>query len=371
MITPPDTGVYPVVDAQATRRRWTTVLAYTLAGWLCLAVLYASVLYVQSAGAMGAMLSLRVALENGVVPTVAAWATWWLTERYPWPDRRLAMFAAVHLSLAAVFAITWSTWTVLAFGGGASRMSRAALLRTVVPWHLMIGLLLYGLIAGTSYAARGALRLGDLRLAAERADRLRVEAELAALRAHIDPHFLFNTLHSVSELLRVDQDAAQDAIERLADLFRYTLRLDRHDLALVSLEDEWKFTESYLWLERLRMGTRLCVQSYADDEALACRVPPFILQPLVENAIRHGLGPRPSGGTLRVWAQEEDGRLLIDVQDDGVGTTAALLEAGNGLGLNSVRQRLHSRYGATAALSIDAGRDGGVAIRVDLPAELA
>src|SRR5580692_6326559 len=114
-----------------------------------------------------------------------------------------------------------------------------------------MGAQLYGIIVCGSYAVRGALRSIELKVVAERADRLRAQADLSAIRAHLNPHFLFNTLHSVSELLRDDPARATEALEKLSDLFHYTLRLDRERVELVTLEEEWESTESYLWLERV------------------------------------------------------------------------------------------------------------------------
>jgi len=337
---------------------------WSLSGWLLLSVMYAALLYAQSSGAMGPALSLRVALKNTVAPTVMAGGVWWLTGRFPWPESKLARFLFGHAALACVFAALWSAWLVFVVAGLGSSMLHGAL-----AWHFVMGVMLYGSIAAGSYATRGALRTRDLRLVAERADRLRIEAELSALRAHIDPHFLFNTLHSVSELLRSEPHAAERSIEQLSDLFRYTLRLDRHGSDIVRLEDEWSFTLNYLALEQTRMGERLRVDAAIDDDALDCLVPPFTVQPLVENAIRHGLGPKPSGGTLVIRIHEDAGQLHIHVSDDGIGVDSARLRQSNGLGLRSVTQRLAARHDGRAIVDIAPLQAGGTSVHVALPAQ--
>ena len=344
------------------------VFAGFAGGWLFLALVYAALLYSQSRGAMGPALSMRVSLENTVAPAAMGWGVWWLTGRYTWPESRWGPFVGAHLLLAMTFAAVWTAWMLFTVGAlGPNGMSRDAVLHAALPWHVVMGLLLYGVIAGSSYGARGALQSRDLRLAAEHAERLRAEAELAALRAHINPHFLFNTLHSVSELLRMEPVVAQGAIERLSELFRYALRLDRHHVSLVRLEDEWKFTDSYLWLERLRLGPRLRVDADIDDDALDCLIPPFTLQPIAENAVRHGLSPKPAGGTLVIRARETDGRLVISVRDDGVGTDLAVVDASAGLGLRSVRQRLAARYGAAASVDVAGAAGAGLAVTMIIP----
>jgi LytS/YehU family sensor histidine kinase len=268
-----------------------------------------------------------------------------------------------------VFAGIWTAWVLLtATGFEPGGMSRGVLLHDALPWHAVTGALLYGLIAGAAYAARGALRERDLRVVAERAERLRVEADLAALRAHINPHFLFNTLHSVCELLRSDPASAEEAIERLAELFRYALRLDRQRIDVVRLDEEWSFTNGYLWLEQLRMGPRLRIDAELDESALSCMVPPFTLQPIVENAIRHGVGPKPAGGTVVVRAREVGDELVVTVRDDGVGSSDPNVPPG-GLGLRSVKQRLEARHGGAASVDA-AATPAGYAVTIKLPAEL-
>jgi signal transduction histidine kinase len=345
------------------------VLLFSVAGWLVFAVVYATLLFVQSRGAMRPLLSLRVGVENMVVPASLGVGVWWLVDRVRWPEARPARFFTVHAGLALVFAGLSSGWVFLtASGFGAGGMSRAAVLYGALPWHAVMGAMLYGLIASAAYTARAALRERDLHIAAERAERLRAEADLAALRAHIDPHFLFNTLHSVCELLRTDASSAEEAIERLSDLFRYTLKLDRQRVDVVPLDDEWKFTAGYLWLERLRMGPRLRIDAEFDESALSYVVPPFTLQPIVENAIRHGIGPKPAGGTVVVRAREVRDELVITVRDDGVGSTDGE-NASGGLGLRSVRQRLEARHGRAASVEA-AASPAGFAVTIRLPAEM-
>ena len=340
--------------------------------WIPMALLYSVVLFVQADGYMSVGLALRAGLENAVAPAVMGLGIWWLTARVPVPENRFARFGLLHTALAALFGALWAGWEFCMMGeAGRARATDYVVWHMILPWQLVFGVLLYGLIAGISYALRGMLGSRDLRAAAERSERLRAQAELAALRAHISPHFLFNTLHSVTQLLRSEPARAESALERLSDLFRYTLRLDRQRVELVSLEEEWQFTASYLWLEQMRMGERLVVDAKLDDDALACAVPPFTLQPLVENAIKHGLGPKREGGTLVVRAREADGVLSLEVRDSGVGATAAQLGETAGLGVRSVRQRLEARHGSRARVDAE-GRDGaGVTVRISIPAEPA
>jgi hypothetical protein len=344
------------------------IAGWTVA-WLSSALGYAALIYAQSYGAMPMSMSARVALFTTFAPAAMCPAIWWLAGWFGLRRRSVTALAAVHVILAVLFAGAWAAWmlTVAQLGGGA-RMPRATLMHAVVPWHLMAGLLVYGLVAATSYALRSAAHARRMELVAEQAERLRAEAHLAALRAHIDPHFLFNTLHSVSELLTSDSRAARQAIERLADVFRYTLLLDRQQLDLVTLEQEWRVVESYLWLEGLRLGERLRVAAKLDDDALLCAIPPFTLQPIVENAVRHGLSPRPSGGSISIAACERDGAIVVKVADDGVGCTPSLAEHSVGFGLRSVRERLVARFGDAARVTVVSPESGGTTVNIQFPA---
>ena len=201
-----------------------------------------------------------------------------------------------------------------------------------------------------------------------RAEQLRVRAELETLRAQLNPHFLFNTLHSLLSLVRRDPQAAEDALERFGDLLRYTLRTQSGEADDVTLGAEWGFVSNYLELERLRLGDRLRLHASIDATALSARVPAFCLQPLVENAIRHSVAPRSGGGgTLWIDATRSDCALLLEVTDDGPGAEPAALETSDGMGLRLVRQRLEM-LGDGAELGIDTRPGAGFRVSVRVPA---
>ena len=172
------------------------------------------------------------------------------------------------------------------------------------------------------------------------------DAELRALRYQIHPHFLFNTLNAISTLVIEGQStAAVSMISRLADFFRATL--DDTSSNEVSLEDELFLTEQYFEIEKARLGDRLKVNINVDPEILSCMVPHLVLQPLVENAIRHGIAPRRGPGQVTIRAERKDGRARIEVNDDGLGKTARPPAQGNsrGIGLVNTEKRLKELYG--------------------------
>lgn len=358
-----------ILKSTALRSR---TVAIAVAAWFLFAVVYGMLMHVQSYGAMGLGLSVGVALVTTFAPAMMSPVIWWLAGTESVKARRFAARALMHVVLALVFAGAWATWMiVVARSGRGARMATTALTHGVLPWQLVVGVLIYGFVAAVASAVQSIERARQMELSAEHAERLRVQAHLTALRAHMDPHFFFNTLHSLSEMLVTDPAAARVAIERLSDLFRYTLQLDRGDVDLVTVEREWRVIESYLWLEGLRLGARLRVSAMLDDDALACMIPPFTLQPIVENAVRHGLSPKPSGGSLAVTAREHDGWLRLEVTDDGLGCTPEDLAAATGLGLRSVQQRLAAHYGDAATVRIAPRDHGGTVVSVELPAAIA
>jgi two-component system LytT family sensor kinase len=313
---------------------------------------------------------IAAAFLNTLAPAVMGIGVWFAAAKLSWPEHRPVRLLAAHAALSMVYAAGWVAWQMAISGPlGPWRAPDYDMWRYVLPWQAAIGFILYGVVAGVSYAVRGVVRSRDLGVAAERAERLLAQAELATLRAHINPHFFFNTLHTVSQLMRVNPRKAETVLDQLSALFRYVLRLDRHNVELVTLEEEWRFTQTYLALERLRMGHRLVVRDTLDEGTLDCAVPPFTLQPLVENAIRHGLSPRIEGGTITIEARERDGMIEIVVADDGVGSSVERAQLEPGVGSRAVSQRLIARHGARARARVDTAPSAGYRVTLTFPAE--
>jgi hypothetical protein len=300
-----------------------------------------------------------IATASAFVLTCVAPAlgVWWISMRSggpaSWPRA---------LSLHAVAAVAFSaTWT-LAFSSliHLMRPERMLLEDDAAIWQFVWGLVIYG---GLVQAARTRQRLKEREEAA-------AGAELQALRAQLDPHFLFNTIHSLTQLAREDPVATQEALERFGDLMRYVLRAGRDPASEASLEDELEFVRNYLAVERLRLGERLRVLEDIDSEALELALPPLLLQPLVENAVRHGIAPRRSGGVIRLAALAADGRLTIEVADDGRGADPDAWRRSEGLGLKAIRRQLRARFPGSHDLQISTGLQAGFRVRLVLPMRL-
>ena len=217
--------------------------------------------------------------------------------------------------------------------------------------------------------AAGFARDALIRLRAREADAAHLEAQLAdarlsALRMQLNPHFLFNTLHAVSALVERDPAGVRTMIARLSALLRRVLDGgDRHE---VPLRDELALVRDYLAIQRVRLGDRLDVVETLADDTLDALVPTLVLQPLVENAVQHGIAVSEGPGRLGLVARREGGRLVLEVQDSGPGPSHARPETG-GVGLRNTRERLAALYGADATFALERGAEGGAVARVALP----
>jgi two-component system LytT family sensor kinase len=218
-----------------------------------------------------------------------------------------------------------------------------------------------------------AIRVARERLARtareQRIERLAAEAELRALRARLHPHFLFNALTTIGYLIQAAPDRALDTLLRLTSVLRGVLR--RTTAEFSTLGDEMRFIASYLEIERARFEERLEVALDVDPAAESLACPTLLLQPVVENAVQPGLGPRAAPGRVLVEARVQDDTLVVRVVDTGVGFDPAGAGRPDSVGLSSVAQRLQAHYGDRATLAIESAPGAGTAVTITLPARLA
>ena len=206
-----------------------------------------------------------------------------------------------------------------------------------------------------------------LRAQQSESEKERTVARLNLLHAQVEPHFLYNTLASAQYLTRSDPAQADHMLGHLIHYLRHSLPLTED--ALSTLGDELERTRAYLEIRKLRMGPRLSLQIDVPDALRAITLPPMMLQTLVENAIKHGLEPKPGGGTVWILARRDDGAVAITVADDGCGFSGA--SGGTGIGLKNVRERLRLIYGSSASLSVVSNVPEGVASTITVPAKIA
>ncbi len=232
---------------------------------------------------------------------------------------------------------------------------------------LIVGFIVYNYERMREQVEAGYRAVAETRVREERLRELAARSELKALKAQINPHFLFNALNSISALIGSDPDAAERTLERLAGIFRRTLLASEKEN--VTLGKELELVDAYLDIERARFGDRLRVTQSVSEAASGVLVPPLILQPIVENAVRHGISPRVEGGRVSIDASVHDGRLVLVVEDDGPGMGDGDPERAmsRGYGLRNVRDRLYTRYGPDASFSF--GGDGGARVEIVIPVE--
>ncbi|HYE15687.1 MAG TPA: histidine kinase [Pyrinomonadaceae bacterium] len=283
-------------------------------------------------------------------------------ERNNWRRRLLVHFAA-GTTIAAAWAachVTLDLW----FSGNLSTLTPSNLARLVFA-NFDKQLLVYCIVVLVSHALdyHQRYREGELRAS---------QAQLQALKMQLHPHFLFNALHSISALVHKDPGAADRMIARLGDFLRLTL--DTAAAQEVPLRQELEFLECYLGIERIRFCDRLTTSIDVDPLALNCRVPNLILQPIVENAIRHGIATRSAPGRVEIKAERRGAVLSLQVRDDGPGLTAGA-RAGKasqtGVGLANTRARLEQLYGADYNFEMADDPRGGTLVTIEIPLRAA
>lgn len=323
-----------------------------LIGWLPVAALFA-VLMMTVHGA-GIHEALHYSLRLMATAAVLGLAVHRFTARLPWPHPLKLSFVAKHALGATLYAVAWVAANSIVESLVVGRV--VLVVGPGIAAYLVTGVWFYVMIAGVAYAQRAAARNAQL-------EALQARSQLAALRAQLHPHFLFNALHTVVQLIPLDPERATRAAEQLAALLRASFDNPRE---FVTLREEWAMVQLYLDIEAIRFGERLRVVTEFEDAALNELLPSFALQTLVENAVRHGAAPRVEATTVRVTARVEGETLLIATADDGMGAEPAALETG-GTGLRRLRERLGWLYGASASLTVQTAPGRGLRAELRLP----
>ena len=344
----------------------------SLAGWTIPGILTGAVAVLFYPGP-----EVQAAVGRFAVASMVSWWIWALITPIvrvvlravplsaPW-TRAVAVHTLLAFAGAFAFAL-WFTWVLwLSRPPTLPPEPYETALRRFIVGHMGLGVAVYATVVAVTMAMgeRSARRMRELesaRLAADLA-----QAQLRALQMQLEPHFLFNTLHSIAMLTDTDPAVAERMAVKLADLLRETLRL--RDVPELALREELALLRAYLEIEETRFGDRLHVTIVVPDDLLDVRVPSFLMQPVVENAVRHGVSERVEGGRVWVTAKRDGDSLLMTVEDDGPGF-APDAQSATGLGLSATRDRLSLRYGAAASLRCETRRDGSgsrVAIRIPM-----
>ncbi len=313
------------------------------------------------------------------------WYLWWalsyliirVTKKYGFADRMWPRNLAIHLVVAVFMSLLEIFLDAVAIyaldklfyhqiGPGVTISSLYVLfLRQMFHTAVLIYLLIAFVVAATSYYKQ--YRSEELRLASART--ALVQAQLEALKSKLQPHFLFNTLNSISALVRDNPDAADRMIARLSELLR--IALDNEGRQTLPLRQEIDFLKRYLEIQQIRFEERLTTEFNIESDALDALVPNLILQPLVENAIKHGISNQKDGGRISVSARRNSEQLLLEISDDGPGVRSAQeIEASSGLGLRNTRERLLQLYADRQSLRFSAPSEHGMTVTISIPYEI-
>ena len=352
-------------------RRALAVAAY-ITLWSAVGALFAAQSYItysySGTRAVSGLRLLGFALADWYVWALLAPAIFWLTRRFsfirnPW------LSLAVHLPATAVFlAARLELRMLVGQLIPAVRTGRAGILTS-----MELQVFVYWAIVAVALALQYQRMYREQQVAAVGLKTQLARAELGLLKMQLQPHFLFNTLNAISEQVHADPEAADRMITHLSELLRHTIRSG--EAQEISLGEELALLDRYLVIQRARFPGRLEVTIDVDAGAMEALVPNLVLQPLVENAIRHGIAPRASGGHIEVVVRRDVKKrhLLLDVRDDGIGLDAALArrtsepDAREGVGIPNTAARLRQLYGQDYAFDLHNGPSGGAVVSLVLP----
>jgi two-component system, LytTR family, sensor histidine kinase AlgZ len=312
---------------------------------------------------MSALLGLPLAMVSLFIPIAAGY----VCRFTPLGKIQLWRFGLTHLMAAQVLSFLW---TLLAspFSRALAYLPHLHGIDELFAPNLWIvyltGCLVYGFSVAFHYVAMAQDAARAVEIQAMQTSVLARDAELRALRAQINPHFLFNSLNSISALTSIDAGRAREMCLLLADFLRLTLGMGER--SVIPFSEELNLLEKFLAIEKVRFGERLRMEERIQEEARRCVIPALLLQPLVENAVSHGIASMSDGGLIRLDARVQDGRLAIVVENDR--DEEAPSRKRNGVGLRNVRSRLEARYGKEATLRAEAEEDK-FRVSMSLPAE--
>lgn len=346
------------------KRLWIRLLLAVL-GWTAVAVFFASQTYLSykySGGQVHLWLVLKMNLIEWYLWGLLAPGIIWLARRFPLEREHGARSLALHsVAAVGVSLLKWALNNLLRrylLGFPKGMYLIYVFHQNFVTYWIMVA-------ATQGYLYYSRYREGQLRTAQLSAQL--AQAQLQALRMQLHPHFLFNTLNAISTLVHKDPEIADRMIARLSDLLRLTL--ENIGVQEVQLAQELQFLERYLEIERMRFPDRLQVRMRIAPETLDAQAPYLILQPIVENAIRHGIAPRSTPGTVEIRADCKDDRLILQVRDDGPGISPDRVPK-EGLGISSTRARLERLYGTDHRFELRNAAEGGLVVTLAMPFRL-
>jgi hypothetical protein len=338
-----------------------------IVGWLIYMVIVAFLIQIDHI--FEARFSWWLAVESvwsTVPPALLLALVWPVTGYLERKGNRRPALIGTHIVLGLLFALVSHGQLLMLMGEKAKPLSWYT-------WPFLYSLMTYTFIAGLFHTMRANAVAQRQTVAMHQAQNLLIAAELSALRSKLNPHFLFNTLHSIIALTRRDPAAAETALFQFSDMLRYVLETEKSGSDRVTLDAELDFVRDYLQLEALRLGARLSVEWDLAPDVGDHWLPALTLQPMVENSIKHAFNPHSRPGKLLISTRRDQrtGALTMTVRDDGPGAEPSLVRASSGLGIRTVERRLLLDYGERASMQVDTAPGAGFAVSISIPLELA
>ena len=349
--------------------RWTLGFGF----WTLIGLSFASQFYLSSAKAGLAVTwvqAVSFALGDWYVFALLSIPVAWLGRSFSLEGRAWRRNATIHLLASICFSLLYillrAGVATLQRGESGGTVSYAQAFQPLLlkSWHF--NFLVYWVMIAVTHAFDYYRKYQDRALRTAELEKRLVQARLQALQMQLNPHFLFNTLHAISSLMHRNVDAADRMISRLSELLRYAL--ESTDAQEVPLRQEVDFLRRYVEIEETRFGARLTVKFEIEPAAQPALVPNLILQPLVENAIRHGIEPHARPGRVQVHARREGAELILLVSDNGSGLQPGTLD--EGVGLSNTRARLEHLYGPLHQFTLRNGAEGGLEAALTIPFRL-
>ena len=348
------------------RRKW----LYIFSAWTLTALFFTSSFMLQNqvmSQPIEAWRALAVQLASSYGWFVLMPLILWLANRYPL-DRRGNVARSVVINLIGgvlivLIHIAWDAFSqpLLGYRNRNFETYRSAFAFQFYlnfHWSFVVYLQITGIIYGIRYYNK--FRAGELR--ASKLEARLAQTRLKVLQMQLHPHFLFNTHNAIAELIHKNPDAAEKMVENLSDLLR--MSLNKLNVEEISFQQELEFLNKYLEIEQTRFHDRLKIKKDIAPDTLDATVPNMILQPLVENAVKHGIAPLIEGGTIEIRSVRENGNLRVEITDDGIGAAKEIVE---GIGISNTRRRLKQLYENACEFKIESNKEKGMSVNLIVP----
>jgi sensor histidine kinase YesM len=355
----------PSIKLQTSKKLKILLWAFLL--WTLWVLFYALVMYFQI-GAIPFTIALISSANYNYIFAFLSILIWAICKGIPFDNINKLLFVFSHFFLAILFS---ALWIFLSYGlwylAEGDKIFEQVNVREIIGWQFLFGMIQYFLVAGIFYTIIYYRNLKQQEIEQAELKILTRDAELKALKLQMNPHFLFNSLNSINALITKDPASARKMIAQLSELLR--MSLESHDKLLISLKQELELVHTYLAIEQMRFGEKMIFKEDIDPDLFATPFPAMLLQPLLENAVKHGIVNTRSGGTISLSIKRQDNQLVgivVNETDSDKSVKFSITES-NGISINNIRERLDRMYGNNYDWKIDHSEENKFKVEFKLP----